>query len=99
MKPLHLCAAAVLLLLVAVSPALADVAPPDHKKAPKPDAIRTDLPFSHMTILPVEGLREARLQVPRARTLGRGELLGPRRSENSRPEFFLTRKHPATRRR
>src|SRR5438067_2168343 len=66
MKPLHLCAAAVLLLLVAVSPALADVAPPDNKKAQKPDAIRTDLPFSHMTILPVEGLREARLQVPRA---------------------------------
>jgi hypothetical protein len=65
MKPLHLCAAAVLLLLVAVSPALADVAPPDHKKAPKPGDIRTDLPFMHMTILPVEGLREARLQVPR----------------------------------
>jgi len=65
MKPLHLWAAA-LLLLLAVSPALADVAPPDNKKAQKPDAIRTDLPFSHMTILPVPGLREARLQVPRA---------------------------------
>ena len=64
MKPLHLWAATFLLLL-AVSPALADVAPPDHKKAPKPGDIRTDLPFMHMTILPVEGLREARLQVPR----------------------------------
>ena len=64
MKPLHLWAAT-FLLLAAVSPALADVAPPDHKKAPKPGDIRTDLPFMHMTILPVEGLREARLQVPR----------------------------------
>jgi hypothetical protein len=66
MKPLHLCAAAVLLLLVAISPALADVALPDHKNVHKPGEIRTDLPFSHMTIQSVDGLREARLQVPRA---------------------------------
>ena len=66
MKPLHLWAAAALLLLVAVSPALANAGLPDNKKVEKPDAIRTDLPFSHMTIESVAGLREARLQVPRA---------------------------------
>jgi hypothetical protein len=66
MKPLRLCAAAFLLLLVTVSPALADVALPDSKKVEKPDAIRTDLPFSRMTIESVAGLREARLQVPRS---------------------------------
>ena len=65
MKPLHLWAATFLLLL-AVSPALADVAPPDHKKVEKPDAIRGDLQISRMTIEPVAGLREARLQVPRS---------------------------------
>src|SRR5205085_2463090 len=65
MKPLHLWAAAALLLLVAVSPALANAGLPDNKKVEKPDAIRTDLPFSHMTIESVAGLREARLQVPR----------------------------------
>jgi hypothetical protein len=58
-------AAASLLLLVIVSPALADIAPPDRKKVERPDAIRTDLPYGHMTIETVEGLREARLQVPR----------------------------------
>ena len=65
MKPLHLWAATFLLLL-AVSPALADVALPDHKKVEKPDAIRGDLQISRMTIEPVAGLREARLQVPRS---------------------------------
>jgi hypothetical protein len=57
-------AAATLLLLVVASPALADIAPPD-RKVERPDAIRTDLPFGRMTIESVEGLREARLQVPR----------------------------------
>jgi hypothetical protein len=58
-------AAAGFLLLVAASPALADVALPDKKKVEKPDAVRSDLPYGRMTIETVEGLREARLQVPR----------------------------------
>jgi len=90
MKPLHLCAAAVLLLLVAVSPAPADVALPDHKKVEKPDAIRTDLPFSHMTIEPVAGLREARLQVPRS-LLGKLAPAGVAGSvDGARPFAFAT---------
>jgi hypothetical protein len=64
MKHFH-ALAVVLLLLLAASPALADVALPDRKKVEKPDAVRTDLPFSRMTIESVQGLREARLQVPR----------------------------------
>src|SRR5438270_11405185 len=64
MKHFHALAIAVLLLLVAASPALADVALPDKKKLDKPDAVRTDLPFSRLTIESVQGLREARLQVP-----------------------------------
>ncbi|HWW75153.1 MAG TPA: hypothetical protein VNZ44_07150, partial [Pyrinomonadaceae bacterium] len=58
-------AALALLLFVAASPAFADIAPPN----PKPDRVgdvRTDLPFSRMTIERVDGLREARLQIPRS---------------------------------
>jgi hypothetical protein len=65
MRHFRTLAAATLLLLVVASPALADIAPPDRNKVERPDAIRTDLPFGRMTIESVEGLREARLQVPR----------------------------------
>jgi len=58
------------LLLCAVSPALADVAPPPKERAHREKEIRTDLPDVKMTIQRVEGLREARLQIPRSQ-LGR----------------------------
>jgi hypothetical protein len=60
-------AALALLLVVAASPAFADIALPDRN--PKPERIgevRTDLPFSRMSIERVDGLREARLQIPRS---------------------------------
>ena len=58
--------AALALLLAAASPAFADIALP---KRPGPDnsQIRRDLPIARMTIERVEGLREARLQIPRSR--------------------------------
>jgi len=56
--------AALALLLAAASPAFADIALP---KQPRPNnEVRYDLPFSRMTIERVEGLREARLQIPRS---------------------------------
>src|SRR5215218_8010014 len=58
-------AALALLLLAAASPASADIAlpkQPGHNNS----EVRSDLPFSRMTIERVEGLREARLQIPRA---------------------------------
>ncbi|MBV9924399.1 MAG: hypothetical protein JOZ96_05100 [Acidobacteria bacterium] len=58
--------AALALLLVAASPALADIALP-KKPGQDPNEIRRDLPISRMTIERVEGLREARLQIPRSR--------------------------------
>jgi hypothetical protein len=57
------------LLLAAAAPAFADIALPK-----KPDAnnneVRRDLPFSRMSIERVEGLREARLQIPRSQLRG-----------------------------
>lgn len=59
--------AALALLLVAVSPILADVAIPGRTRANDGlGGIRRDLPYSRMTIERVEGLREARLQIPRS---------------------------------
>ncbi|HJQ34412.1 MAG TPA: hypothetical protein VJ866_19685 [Pyrinomonadaceae bacterium] len=58
-------AALALLLFVAASPAFADIALPN----PKPNRVsevRTDLPFSRMTIERVDGLAEVRLQIPRS---------------------------------
>ena len=58
--------AALALLLAAASPALADIALP-KRPADKPGEVRRDLPTARMTIERVEGLREARLQIPRSR--------------------------------
>lgn len=61
-------AALALLLFVAASPAFADIAPPNPNKKPdRVGEVRTDLPFSLMSIERVDGLREARLVIPRAR--------------------------------
>jgi hypothetical protein len=54
------------LLLAAASPVFADIALPKKPTADN-NEIRRDLPFARMTIERVEGLREARLQIPRAR--------------------------------
>ena len=63
--------AAVAALLFASSSAFADIALPRPPKEPRADlgvgAVRRDLPYSRMSIERVEGLREARLQIPRAR--------------------------------
>jgi hypothetical protein len=65
MRPFkHLAALALLLLMV--SSAAADVPMPNRRKPAREEAIRRDLPYARMTIEPVQGLREARLQVPRA---------------------------------
>lgn len=58
--------AALALLLAAAAPAFADIALPKKPSADN-NEIRRDLPYAHMTIERVEGLREARLQIPRAR--------------------------------
>ena len=58
--------AALALLLAAASPAFADIALP-KKPATDPNEIRRDLPTARMVIERVEGLREARLQIPRSR--------------------------------
>ncbi|HEX8501698.1 MAG TPA: hypothetical protein VF659_14030 [Pyrinomonadaceae bacterium] len=68
--------AALALLLVAASPALADIALPRREKAHRDDEIRTDLPDVKMTIQRVEGLREARLQIPRSQLGRMNELAG-----------------------
>ncbi|HEX8149068.1 MAG TPA: hypothetical protein VF591_17930 [Pyrinomonadaceae bacterium] len=57
--------AALALLLAAASPAFADIALP-RQPTRNNNEVRSDLPFSRMTIERVEGLREARLQIPRA---------------------------------
>src|SRR5215210_7630139 len=63
--------AALAALLFAASPVFADIALPDRPKPPRADGeIRKDLPDVKMTIERVEGLREARLQIPRSQ-LGR----------------------------
>jgi hypothetical protein len=58
--------AALAVLLAAASPAFADIALP-KKPGADPNEIRRDLPTARMTIERVEGLREARLQIPRSR--------------------------------
>lgn len=60
--------AALALLLFAAAPVFADIAlPKNSNNRPHSESeIRSDLPFSRMTIERVEGLREARLQIPRA---------------------------------
>jgi hypothetical protein len=58
--------AALALLLAAASPAFADIALPKRPGADL-NEIRRDLPAARMTIERVEGLREARLQIPRSR--------------------------------
>lgn len=60
----HLAALA-LLLAATAAPAFADIALPKQPKRNN-NEVRYDLPFSRMTIERVEGLREARLQIPRA---------------------------------
>jgi hypothetical protein len=57
--------AALAVLSAVASPALADIALP-KQPARNNNEVRYDLPFSRMTIERVEGLREARLQIPRA---------------------------------
>ena len=59
-------AALALLLAAAAAPAFADIALPKRPGA-DPNEIRRDLPTARMTIERVEGLREARLQIPRSR--------------------------------
>lgn len=70
--------AALALLLAAAAPAFADIAPPDppKKKADRLGEVRRDLPYSQMTIERVEGLREARLQIPRGQLAGLGLAAG-----------------------
>src|SRR5918997_2491272 len=58
--------AALALLVAAASPAFADIALP-KKPGADPNEIRRDLPTARMVIERVEGLREARLQIPRSR--------------------------------
>ncbi|MET0624918.1 MAG: hypothetical protein ABW250_18360 [Pyrinomonadaceae bacterium] len=69
MRPFKYFAAIAMLLLVS-SNAFADIALPKPPKEPRyipgDSEIRRDLPYSRMTIERVEGLREARLQIPRA---------------------------------
>jgi hypothetical protein len=57
--------AALAVLLAAASPAFADLALP--KKPAEPNEVRRDLPTARMVIERVEGLREARLQIPGSR--------------------------------
>jgi hypothetical protein len=60
-------AALALLLFVAASPAFADIALPNPNKTPdRVGEVRRDLPFSRMSIERVDGLAEARLQIPRS---------------------------------
>lgn len=58
--------AALALLLFAAAPVCADIALPRNNNQRPAGEIRSDLPFTRMTIERVEGLREARLQIPRA---------------------------------
>lgn len=58
--------ALLLLLAAAACPAFADIALPDRPRANRNNEVRRDLPYSRLTIERVEGLREARLQIPRA---------------------------------
>jgi hypothetical protein len=67
--------AALALLLAAAAPAFADIALP-KKPGADPNEIRRDLPTARMTIERVEGLREARLQIPRSRLQEMGLVAG-----------------------
>lgn len=58
--------AALALLLAAASPAFADIALPKNPGVNNGE-VRRDLPSARMSIERVEGLREARLQIPRSR--------------------------------
>ena len=58
--------AALAVLLLAAAPALADIALPANRRPRPNNEVRRDLPYSRMTIERVEGLREARLQIPRS---------------------------------
>jgi hypothetical protein len=58
------------LLFVYACPAFADIALPPSEKPHRNEEVRSDLPDVKMTIQRVEGLREARLQIPRSQ-LGR----------------------------
>ena len=77
--------AALALLLAAASPAFADIALPDRPKkvADRAGEVRVDLPFSRMTIERAEGLREARLQIPRAQLDGLNAAAGLERGSQS----------------
>jgi hypothetical protein len=57
--------AALAALLFASLPAFADIALPKSPTPPPDGEVRRDLPHTQMTIERVEGLREARLQIPR----------------------------------
>jgi hypothetical protein len=67
--------AALALLLAAASPAFADIALPG-RPGHNNNEVRRDLPHSRMTIERVEGLREARLQIPRSQLQGLNALAG-----------------------
>jgi hypothetical protein len=67
--------AAFALLLAAASPAFADIALPKQPKHNN-NEVRRDLPHSRMTIERVEGLREARLQIPRSQVQELNALAG-----------------------
>ena len=58
-------AALALLLAATAAPAFADIALPKQPKQNN-NEVRYDLPFTRMTIERVEGLGEARLQIPRS---------------------------------
>lgn len=65
MRPFKHFAAIALLLLAAASQASADIPMPERTRAGRDGEVRRDLPYARMTIERVEGLREARLQIPR----------------------------------
>ena len=67
--------AALALLLAAASPAFADIALPKKPDADN-DETKRELPASRMTIERVEGLPEARLQIPRSRLREMGLVAG-----------------------
>src|ERR671916_1313361 len=67
--------AALAVLLAAAAPAFADIALP-KKPGADPNEVRRDLPTARMVIERVEGLREARLQIPRSRLQEMGLVAG-----------------------
>ena len=75
MRLFKYCAALAALLFVA-SNAFADIALPNDKRPHANNEIRKDLPDVKMSIERVEGLREARLQIPRSQLGRMNELAG-----------------------